>query len=47
MANAAKLKLVSVNSIEDHIGRTDYDFFDKSLVDLYISEDQKVLAGDL
>ena len=46
MANAAELKLVGVASIDDFLGKTDYDFFEKSMADLYVSEDNKVFAGE-
>lgn len=46
MANVAELNMVGVERIEDFVGKTDYDFFDKILADLYIIEDKKVLAGE-
>lgn len=46
MANEATMTLWGVNSIDEFIGRTDHDFFDKSLADLYVSEDFKVLDGE-
>lgn len=46
MANSAELKLVGVENISEFLGKTDYDFFDKSLADLYTSEDAKVFKGE-
>lgn len=45
MANASELKLLGVKDITDFLGKTDYDFYDKSLADMYTSEDSKVFAG--
>lgn len=45
MANSAELKLVGVSDIKEFLGKTDYDFFDKSLADMYTSEDAKVFKG--
>ncbi|MCH2209067.1 MAG: AraC family transcriptional regulator [Lentisphaerales bacterium] len=46
MANDAIMKLWGINSIEEFIGKTDHDYFEKSLADLYVNEDLKVLAGE-
>ncbi|MCM8535853.1 MAG: AraC family transcriptional regulator [Lentisphaeraceae bacterium] len=46
MANASILKLWGVEDLQSFIGKTDYDYFDKSLADLYVSEDAKVLGGE-
>jgi AraC-like DNA-binding protein len=46
MANAAQMKLFNVETIEGLLGKTDHDFFDKSMADLYVGEDTKVLGGE-
>ena len=46
MANTTELRLLGVESIDDILGKTDYDFFEKSLADLYTSEDSKVFNGE-
>ena len=46
MANTAELRLFGLNDITELLGKTDYDFFDKTLADLYTSEDSRVFNGE-
>lgn len=46
MANAALCQLFDVENSEDLLGKTDHHFFEKSVADLYICEDQKVFSGE-
>ena len=36
MANDSTMKLWGVSSLEEFTGKTDHDYFDKSLADLYV-----------
>lgn len=46
MANSAELKLLGCKDISEFLGKTDYDFYEKSLADMYTSEDSKVFKGE-
>ncbi len=45
MGNPAELQLMGLKSLSDMLGKTDRDFFEPTLAELYIAEDQLVLAG--
>jgi AraC-like DNA-binding protein len=46
MGNPAEVQLLGLNSLAEMLGKTDRDFFEPTLAELYIAEDQLVLAGE-
>ncbi len=43
--NVAHLKLLGVDSVEEVVGRTDFDFFPKELAEQYYADEQKVITS--
>lgn len=43
--NVAHLKLLGLASVEDVVGRTDFDFFPKELAEQYYADEQKVITS--
>ncbi|MEO0414494.1 MAG: helix-turn-helix domain-containing protein [Verrucomicrobiota bacterium] len=44
-ANDAEAVAFGVDSVEDIIGKTDYDFFEPEMADKYLAEDQQVMTS--
>jgi AraC-like DNA-binding protein len=45
LANRAELELLGASALEEIVGKSDADFFEKETADLYMGEDQVVFTG--
>ena len=45
MANDAELDLLGLNSLDELLGRTDADFFENNIAEMYMKEDKEVFEG--